>query len=113
MNEEKFPEKKAIKMQLASIENLVRMAFSSSARNHSLNLLIFQCEEKWYLGFLTAVGGYYNMKGVPMFFYIVLDEKPDNLKFMAYTSKNKEKWEFVDNTSDPTKWNYLPIIELA
>ena len=104
----------AIKMKLASANDLVRMAFFSAARNNGLNFLYFQNDEKkWVIGFLTGVAGYYVLRGVPMFFYVEVDEIPKDKRFVQYSAKEKEKWDFAVSTSEPTKWNYLPIIELA
>ena len=115
MNKE--PEKlpPAIKLRLASMDDLVRMAFFSAARNNGLNFLYFQEKEmkKWYIGFLTGVAGYFDLRGVPMFFFVELEKIPDNLRFVKYQAKEKEKWGFAESTTEPTKWNYLPIIQLA
>lgn len=115
MSESKRPLKPAISVKLASIENLVRMAFFSAARNTNLNFLLFKNDRngKWSIGFLTGVPGYFELWGVPMFFFVELETKPEKAKFFQYTSKEKEKWGFTDSTSEPAKWSYLPIIELA
>lgn len=103
----------AIKMKLASTADLVRMAFFSAARNNGLNFLFFKDKEKKYLGFLTGVAGYFDFRGVPMFFYVEIKEIDDNKRFIKYSAKENEKWGFAESTNEPTKWNYLPIIELA
>ena len=107
--------KPAIKMELASMNDLVRMAFFSAARNNGLNFLAFtkKKDKKWYIGFLTGVAGYFELRGVPMFFYVKLDTKPEKSNFIQYAAKEKEKWSYVESTAEPAKWNYLPIIELA
>ena len=103
----------AIKMKLASEADLVRMAFFSAARNNGLNFLYFNDNEKCYLGFLTGVAGYYELRGVPMFFYVETNNLPLDKRFIKYSAKEKEKWGYVEYTDEPTRWNYLPIIELA
>ncbi len=105
----------ALKMRLASMNDLVRMAFFSAARNVGLNFLLYQDEksEKWFIGFLTGVVGYYSLRGLPMHFFVELDEKPKKVHFIKYNSLEVEKWEFCDSTPTTTKWNYLPVIELA
>ena len=115
MEEGKKPLKSAIGIKLASMNDLVRMAFFSAPRNNGLSFLLFKNNEKgkWNIGFLTGVTGYYELWGVPMFFYVILDKKPNDHKFIRYTSKEKEKWDFIDSTSDPAKWNYLPVVHLA
>ncbi len=108
--------KPAVKMELASMDDLVRMAFFSAARNNGLNFLAFtkKNEKKWYIGFLTGVAGYFELRGVPMFFYVKLDTKPEKNNFIQYSAaKEKEKWTYSESTAEPAKWNYLPIIELA
>lgn len=103
----------AIKIKLATINDLVRMAFFSAARQNGLNFLYFGFDGKWYLGFLTGVVGYFQMRGVPMFFYVETEELEKNQRFVKYAAKEKEHWGFAESTNEPTKWNYLPVIELA
>lgn len=104
-----------VKMKLASMDDLVRMAFFSAVRNAGLNFLFFKDAEsrKWHIGFLTGVAGYFNLRGLPMYFYHIMDEKPKNGKFIKYNSIEKEKWSFCENTPASTQWSYLPVIELA
>jgi hypothetical protein len=107
--------KKAMKFEVASMDELVRMAFFSAGRNHGLNFLFFQHPDKktWVMGFLTGVPAYFEYRGIPMFFYATMKEKPDPHNFVSYSSKEvKEKWSFVKATTEPTKWNYLPVIAL-
>jgi len=103
-----------IKMKLASMDDLVRMAFFSAARNAGLNFLFFKDGEskKWHIGFLTGVAGYFNLRGLPMYFYYILDVKPKNCKFIKYNSMKMEKWDFCESTPASTEWSYLPVIEL-
>lgn len=104
-----------VKMELASMDDLVRMAFFSAVRNAGLNFLFFKDDKskKWHIGFLTGVAGYFNLRGLPMYFYHTLDEPPKNCKFIKYSSIESEKWGFCESTAASTKWNYLPVIQLA
>ena len=104
-----------VKMKLATMDDLVRMAFFSAVRNAGLNFLYFKDDisKKWHIGFLTGVAGYFNLRGLPMYFYHILDEKPKNCKFVKYSSIESEKWSFCESTPASTKWNYLPVIQLA
>ncbi|NHJ48851.1 MAG: hypothetical protein FK733_13790 [Asgard group archaeon] len=104
---------KVTKLELASMDDLMRMSFFTAMRISGLNLLLYKDEKKWYIGFLTGVAGYYNMRGLPMYFYVVLDEKPKKAKFIQYSSKEKEKWSYCESTPHSTSVSYLPIIELA
>ncbi|MFW9923423.1 MAG: hypothetical protein ACFFDW_09090 [Candidatus Thorarchaeota archaeon] len=113
MNKEHDDLLPAIKIKLATMSDLVRMAFFSAARNNGLNFLYFGFNDKWYLGFLTGVAGYFQMRGVPMFFFIETEELAKNDRFVKYAAKEKELWGFSESTNEPTKWNYLPVIELA
>ncbi len=110
---ENEPLPNAIKMKLASMDDLVRMAFFSAARNHGLNFLLFEDKKKWFIGFLTGVAGYFDLRGLPMFFYVEMDEKADNCNFIRYESIESEKWSFCKTTPTSTKWSYLPVIQLA
>jgi hypothetical protein len=104
-----------MKMKLASMDNLVRMAFFSAARNSGLNFLLFnnKSKGKWHIGFLTGVAGYFDLRGLPMYFFVELDKKPDKVNFIKYNSLEGEKWDYCESTQTTTKWSYLPIIELA
>ncbi len=103
-----------VKMKLATMDDLVRMAFFSAVRNAGLNFLFFKDDKskKWHIGFLTGVAGYFNLRGLPMYFYHILDEKPKKCKFIKYSSIDSEKWDFCESTLASTKWNYLPVIQL-
>lgn len=102
-----------MKMKLASMDDLVRMAFFSAARNSGLNFLLYKDKSKWYVGFLTGVAGYFDLRGLPMYFFVELDEKPKNANFIKYKSQEGEKWGFSETTQTTTMWSFLPIIELA
>lgn len=107
--------KAIIKMKLANMDNLVRMAFFSVARNSGLNFLLFEDKKAkiWHIGFLSGVAGYFDLRGLPMYFYVELKEKPEKINFIKYKSIEGEKWGYSDSTPTSTKWSYLPIIELA
>jgi len=107
--------KPVVKMSLASIDDLVRMAFFNASRNIGLNFIAFENKKnkKWSLGFLWGVAGYFDFRGIPMYFSVEIDELPDDALFLKYTSKDKEDWGFSKSTNEPAKWNYLPIIRLA
>jgi len=108
--------KPVIKLKLASMNDLVRMAFfNAAARNGGLNFLTYKDEKskKWFVGVLQVLGGYFDFRGMPMFFYVELDELPDDANFIKFTAKEKEKWGYGSATLEPAKWNYLPLIRLA
>jgi hypothetical protein len=102
-----------MKLKLASMDDLVRMAFFTAGKMAGLNLLLYTEKKKWFIGFLTGVAGYFDLRGLPMYFYVELEEKPKNAKFIKYSSHEGEKWGFADSTATSTTSSYLPIIELA
>ncbi|MHA1125827.1 MAG: hypothetical protein ACTSO7_08580 [Candidatus Heimdallarchaeota archaeon] len=107
--------KPVIKLNLASMNDLVRMAFFNASRNLGLNFIAFEDKKskKWSVGFLWGVAGYFDYRGIPMFFNVEIDELPEDALFIKYTAKETEVWGFCKATNDPAKWNYLPIIRLA
>jgi len=107
--------KPVIRMNLVSMDDLVRMAFFNASRNIGLNFIAFKDNKskKWSIGYLWGVAGYYDLRGVPMFFSVDQVDLPDDALFVKYTAKEKENWGYSSATNDPTKWNYLPIIRLA
>ena len=73
------------------MDDLVRMAFFSAARNNGLNFLAFtrKSDKKWYIGFLTGVAGYFDLRGVPMFFFVKLDQ--NQRKIISFNILQKKK----------------------
>ena len=104
--------KPVIKMNLASMNDLTRMAFFNASRNIGLNFIAYKDtkSKKWFIGYLWGVAGYYDFRGIPMFFSVELDDLPDDALFIKYTAKDKEEWGFSKATNEPAKWNYLPVI---
>ncbi|NHJ87530.1 MAG: hypothetical protein FK734_18865 [Asgard group archaeon] len=115
MSEEDNKLRSTIRIKLTSMDDLVRMAFANMSRNSSLNFLFYKDEKtkKINIGFLSGVAGYFDLRGLPMFFYTELEKMPEKFKFVKYTSFEKEKWEFCDATSTSTQWLFLPIVQLA
>ena len=83
--------KAIIKMKLANMDNLVRMAFFSVARNSGLNFLLYEDKKakKWHIGFLSGVAGYFDLRGLPMYFYVELKVKPEKERICTLTENDE------------------------
>ena len=88
MKDENIEMRPVIKLELASMDDLVRMAFFSAIRNSGLNFLTFTENDTNYIGFITGVAGYFELRGVPMFFYVKGEKLDEKSKFIKYLKLN-------------------------
>ena len=89
MSEETNKLRSTIKIKLSSMDDLVRMAFANMSRNSSLNFLFYKDVKtnKINIGFLSGIAGYFDLRGLPMFFYTELEKIPEKFKFIKFDKK--------------------------
>ena len=93
--------------------DLARMLVSWSQRDRPASMLYFEHKGKHIYGTLIPVHGYYEHYGLPLWVHIEGDGPPEG-SFLSYTTRPKEKVEFVESISESgTMVFYLPIVCLA
>ncbi len=103
--------KPAVLMKIKDLNNLVRLVHFWTLRERTATILHFRRGKKHIMGTFTALPGYYNLEGLPLFLYVELDTGPKG-PFIKYTSDPEEQWDYAKGTFD-RKWLYIPLIELC
>lgn len=102
-----------VNMKIASMTDLARMLVSWSQRDRPASMLYFEHKGKHIYGTLISNHGYYEHYGLPLWVHIEGDGPPEG-SFLSYTTRPKEKVEFVESISESgTMVFYLPIVRLA
>ncbi|MEZ0345090.1 MAG: cren protein [Infirmifilum sp.] len=99
-----------IPVKLTSLNDIARLASSTSALGHVTYILHFARGGKHYYGILVVFRDYYKFYGLPMFYYIVSDkELPGN--YILF--KAEETGEIVE-VAKGTKPGFitLPIVNI-
>lgn len=97
-------------MKLKNLDNLVRLVHFWTLRERTATILHFKRGNKHIMGTFTALPGYYNLEGLPLFLYVESDDPPKG-PFIKYRSDPSEEWGYTDGTFD-RKWLYIPLITL-
>lgn len=101
--------KPAVLMKLKNIDNLIRMVIFWT-RERTATILHFKQDKRHIIGTFTALPGYYNLEGLPLFLYVVQNEGPKG-PFIKYLADPSEEWDYANGTFD-RKFAYIPIITL-
>ncbi len=100
----------AVLLKLKSIDDLVRLVNFWTMRERTATILHFKKGEKHILGTFTALPGYYNLEGLPLFLYVETNKAP-KASFIKYRSDPTEEWDYTDGTFD-RKYLFIPLITL-
>lgn len=98
-------------MKLKDLDNLVRLVHWWAARERTATILYFKKGEKYIMGTMTSIPGWYNLEGMPLFLYVETTKKPKGV-FIKYKADPVEQWDYAKGTFDRT-WMYIPLIELS
>lgn len=98
-------------MKLKDLDNLVRLVHWWAARERTATILYFKKGEKYIMGTMTSIPGWYNLEGMPLFLYVETTKKPKGV-FIKYKADPEEQWDYAKGTFDRT-WMYIPLIELS
>ena len=102
-----------VNLKIASMTDLARMLVSWSQRDRPASMLYFEHNGKHIYGTLISNHGYYENYGLPLWVHTEGEGPPEG-NFLAYSTRPKEKVEFVDSISDAGPMTlHLPIIRLA
>ena len=102
-----------VNLKIASMTDLARMLVSWSQRDRPASMLYFEHKGKHIYGTLISNHGYYENYGLPLWVHIEGDGPPEG-SFLSYTTRPKEKVEFVQSIADAGPMVlHLPIIRLA
>lgn len=100
----------AVLLKLKNIDNLIRMVIFWT-RERTATILHFKQGKRHIIGTFTALPGYYNLEGLPLFLYVEQNEGPKG-PFIKYLSDPSEEWDYTEGTYD-RKYSYIPVISLA
>lgn len=102
----------AVSLRLKSLADLVRLLVTWS-RERGTHIFYFEKDGKHVYGALIgSFPGYYELRGLPLFIYIV-DDKPPRGNFIRYIGHQEEKIDFVSAVEVDPKATFIPIIYLA
>jgi hypothetical protein len=103
-------EEKALGIKLAGIADLARLASSMVSMGGSVYVVHFAHKGKHYYGLLATYRDYYKYYGVPLLYYVEVDE-PLKGKYLAI--KVDESGERVEGTEGVRPgWICIPIVNL-
>lgn len=100
-----------IPVKLRDIKDLARLASSMVSLGHSTYLIYFKYKERHIYGIFMVFRDYYKYYGIPMFYYVPLDEPLKGTYILIKIDNGAEKVE-VDYGARHG-WISLPIIELT
>ncbi len=104
--------KPAISLRLKGLVDLVRLLVTWG-RERGTHIFYFEKDGKHVYGALIgSFPGYYELRGLPFFIYIV-DDKPPKGNFIRYVGHQEEKIEFVNAIEVDPKSTFIPIINLV
>jgi len=102
----------AVSLRLRSLTDLIRLLVAWG-RERGTYMFYFEKEGKHVYGALIgSFPGYYELRGLPFFVYVVDDEPPKG-NFIRYIGHQEEKIEFVKAVEVDPKARFIPIIYLA
>jgi hypothetical protein len=102
-----------VNLKIASMTDLARMLVSWSQRDRPASMLYFEHKGKHIYGTLISNHGYYENYGLPLWVHTEGEGPPEG-SFLSYTTRPKEKVEFVDSVADAGPMVlHLPIIRLS
>jgi hypothetical protein len=101
----------AVLMKLKDLNNLARLVHFWTLRERTATILHFKKGNQHIMGTFTALPGYYELEGLPLFLYVEMEKGPEG-PFIKYRSEPTEEWGYADGTFD-RKWLYIPLISLA
>ena len=97
-------------MKLKNLDNLVRLVHFWTLRERTATILHFKKGDRHIMGTFTALPGYYNLEGLPLFLYVETKEGPKG-PFIRYRSDPSEEWDYAEGTFD-RKYLFIPLITL-
>ena len=102
-----------VNLKIVSMTDLARMLVSWSQRDRPASMLYFEHNGKHIYGTLISNHGYYENYGLPLWVHTEGEGPPEG-SFLSYTTRPKEKVEFVESIQDSGPMVlHLPIIRLA
>lgn len=109
----RLPERKiepTILVKVKSLNDLARFAASMSTLGQMIYIIHFEHEGKHVYGLFAVYHDYYNLYGLPIFYYYASNEKLNGKYLLIKTEESKE-YVLVSEGSKPG-WIAIPIISL-
>ncbi|MEM4576151.1 MAG: hypothetical protein QW701_01670 [Candidatus Nezhaarchaeales archaeon] len=99
-----------VSVKVKTLNDLARFAASMSTLGQTIYVVHFEYERKHVYGLFAVYHDYYNMYGLPIFYYYMSDEELNGKYLLIKTEENKE-YILVSEGSKPG-WIAIPIISL-
>ncbi|MEM0217325.1 MAG: hypothetical protein QXM73_01045 [Candidatus Nezhaarchaeales archaeon] len=97
-------------IRVKSLNDLARFAASMSTLGQMIYVIHFEHEGKHVYGLFAVYHDYYNLYGLPIFYYYISNEKLNGKYLLIKTEEGKE-YVLVSEGSKPG-WVAIPIISL-
>jgi len=101
---------KVINIKLKDLRDLGRFAYSLASTGQSIYIIHYNKFRKYIYGIFMIFRDYYKYYGIPMFYYVILNEPIQGSYLLVKVDDWGEKIEF-SNGCKPG-WIHIPIIEL-
>lgn len=103
-------EEKAVGVKLTSVADLARLASSMVSMGGSVYIIHFAHNGKHYYGLLATFRDYYKYYGVPLLYYVEVEE-PLKGKYLAVkVDESGERVESIDGVRPG--WICIPIVHV-
>jgi len=99
-----------IAIRLKTLNDLARFAYSMTTLGHGTYIVHFEIDGKHYYGVYAVFRDYYKYYGLPMFYYIVLEEELEGSYLLVHADEKGEKVEVSKGTRPG--WIGIPIVNL-
>jgi len=100
-----------IPIRLKRIEDLARLASSMISLGHSTYVISFKHNNRYFYGIFMVFRDYYKYYGVPMFYYIVLENPLKGKYILIKVDSDSEIVEIGNGARHG--WISIPIVELV
>jgi len=97
-------------IKVKSLNDLARFAASMSTLGQMIYVIHFEHEGKHVYGLFAVYHDYYNLYGLPIFYYYISNEKL-NGKYLLIRTEESREYVLVSEGSKPG-WVAIPIISL-
>lgn len=97
-------------VKVKSLSDLARFAASMSTLGQMIYIIHFEHEGKHVYGLFAVYHDYYNLYGLPIFYYYISNEKLNGRYLLIKTEESRE-YVLVSEGSKPG-WVAIPIISL-
>ncbi|MEM1509048.1 MAG: cren protein [Thermofilaceae archaeon] len=103
--------KEAVSIRLENIADLARLASAMVSVSGGVYIMHFEYEGKHYYGLVITMRDYYELNGVPLFYYVETQEKLKGNYILVKVDDGGEKIEIHNGIR--AGWICIPIVSVA